>query len=137
MIGRTALPGDRTSQAGHLDDDRGDVPRVVVAAVVASLQRQAGVGEGAAHADPSAQAERGREPFLDVDVAAAERIPDATRTLALELAPIRVNLIAAGFVPWPLTNAFCNRENPTYREDRSRSGESTEPTLPHCSSGGR
>jgi NAD(P)-dependent dehydrogenase (short-subunit alcohol dehydrogenase family) len=42
-------------------------------------------------------------PGIGIFAAAAAALPPLTATLALEIAPIRVNLIAAGFVDTPLS----------------------------------
>ncbi len=42
-------------------------------------------------------------PGIGAFAAAAAALPPLTATLALEVAPIRVNLIAAGFVDTPLS----------------------------------
>ena len=45
-------------------------------------------------------------PGIGIFAAAAATLPPLTATLALEIAPIRVNLIAAGFVDTPLSAAL-------------------------------
>ena len=67
--------------------------------------------------------------------AATAALPPFMATLALELAPVRVNLIAAGFVDTPLSASYLeptdSRPGARSCERRSRSGGSSgRPTLP-------
>src|SRR5262249_59343606 len=56
-------------------------------------------------------------PGLSLIAALTAALPAMTRNLALELAPIRVNLIAAGFVDTPLSAAILGDELEARREE--------------------
>ena len=57
---------------------------------------------------------------LGIASAATAAIPPFTAALALELAPIRVNLIAAGFVDTPLSASYFSSEGLEARRDELR-----------------
>lgn len=57
---------------------------------------------------------------LGIASAATAAIPPFTATLALELAPIRVNLIAAGFVDTPLSASYFSPEGLEARREQLR-----------------
>jgi NAD(P)-dependent dehydrogenase (short-subunit alcohol dehydrogenase family) len=57
---------------------------------------------------------------LGIASAATAAIPPFTATLALELAPIRVNLIAAGFVDTPLSASYFSAEGLEARREELR-----------------
>ena len=75
---------------------------------------------------------------LGLASAATAALPPFTATLALELAPVRVNLIAAGFVDTPLSASYFGRRTrgPARRAARRRfrsgvwSGRPTSPRSP-------
>ena len=76
---------------------------------------------------------------LGIASAATAVLPPFTAALALELAPVRVNLIAAGFVDTPLSASYSRRriDEPGARScaRRSRSGASSDrPTSPRSPS---
>ena len=52
--------------------------------------------------------------------AATAVLPPFTAALALELAPVRVNLIAAGFVDTPLSASYCSGDGLDARRDELR-----------------
>src|SRR5262249_61830254 len=56
-------------------------------------------------------------PGLSLIAALTAALPAMTKNLALELAPIRVNLIAAGFVDTPLSAAILGDELDGRREE--------------------
>jgi NAD(P)-dependent dehydrogenase (short-subunit alcohol dehydrogenase family) len=55
-------------------------------------------------------------PGLSLSSALAAALPAMTKNLALELAPIRVNLIAAGFVDTPLSASLLGDQLDARRE---------------------
>jgi NAD(P)-dependent dehydrogenase (short-subunit alcohol dehydrogenase family) len=57
---------------------------------------------------------------LGIVSAATATLPPLTATLALELAPVRVNLIAAGFVDTPLSASFFSAEGLEARREELR-----------------
>ena len=57
---------------------------------------------------------------LGIASAATAAIPPFTATLALELAPVRVNLIAAGFVDTPLSASYFSSEGLDARREELR-----------------
>jgi NAD(P)-dependent dehydrogenase (short-subunit alcohol dehydrogenase family) len=58
---------------------------------------------------------------LGIASAATAALPPFTATLALELAPVRVNLIAAGFVDTPLSASYFSDEGLEARREELRS----------------
>ena len=56
-------------------------------------------------------------PELGIVSAATAALPPFTATLALELAPVRVNLIAAGFVDTPLSASLLGADLDTRRDE--------------------
>ena len=63
----------------------------------------------------SCQRDRRRECNLDISALTAA-LPAQTKTWALEIAPIRVNLIAAGFVDTPLSATLLGDQLDARRE---------------------
>ena len=57
---------------------------------------------------------------LGIASAATAALPPFTATLALELAPVRVNLIAAGFVDTPLSASYFSSEGLDARREELR-----------------
>ena len=77
-------------------------------------------------------------PGLGIASAATAALPPFVATLALELAPVRVNLIAAGFVDTPLSASLLGdqldaRRNSCARRCRS-AASSAPPTWPRSPS---
>jgi NAD(P)-dependent dehydrogenase (short-subunit alcohol dehydrogenase family) len=64
--------------------------------------------------------ERLEQAALDVGARGTAALPPFTAALALELAPVRVNLIAAGFVDTPLSASYFSAEGLEARREELR-----------------
>ena len=102
------------------DFDFDEARRDVEAHLLLPLQvARHAVGQGAAGRDAAVHGRHRRPahgagpPFIAALTAA---MPALTKTLALELAPIRVNLIAAGFVDTPLSASLLGDQLDARRE---------------------
>ncbi len=93
----------------ELEDERRDVPGVVLTAVVPTLKREPGDLQGCRHSWALAQAMCVGEHRLDIDVARCERILGVR---GLALAPELVTVVVAPACPWPGPSLVLGGERP-------------------------